>query len=554
MPKALRRDALFLLAVVILAASVRAAFAALPRVVRWDEAGYQLIARSLLEGRGYFEVVGARDLQQPPVVAYLSVAGRDLGLPIPWATAALAHVLLGGLIPIPVYLLGRDLKSKRIGAFAAVLVAMHPALAVSPLYWSTMTEPPYVLFMLCGTYAAWRAVRVGGWRWFLALGACFGLAYLTRPEALAYLLALLVFVLLWRGWAALRRPAELKSATAARLLAQVAAAGLVFFLVCTPYIVYVHRVTGRWALSGKQGITMGIAWAYAQGSQAEHDRVTAGLDPAGKEIMWLSSAQYDFSLLGWFREDPGRYVSLIRHNVKAFIAALFQEDLFRPWQVVLIALGLFAAPWSRRRAAREAFLIFALAPTLLLIALFVLSRFMAFVVPLGMLWAAEGIEVLRTWVIGNADLLAEGGRARWAGAGSSLRLLILPAAAVLLLLEGASVSLHQRSMQPFDRLQVAAWLRESVPPGSPVLLRDSEIALYANVPQVAFPNAPWEQVLAYAHDRGARYVIIDDKEIENIRPALAPLLDTSAREPLPGAAPLARLVGNGRTTLIFTLR
>lgn len=528
--------------------SVRAAFTALPRVVRWDEAGYQLIARSLLEGKGYMEVVGARDLQQPPVVAYLSVAGRGLGLPIPWATAALAHVLLGGLIPIPVYLLGRDLKSRRVGALAALLVAVHPALAVSPLYWSTMTEPPYVLFMLCGAYAAWRATHDGRWRWFLVAGLFFGLAYLTRPEALAYLLALLVFALLWRIRDAV------KGRRVPRLLAQLVAAGLVFFAVCTPYMVYVHRVTGRWALSGKQGITMGIAWAYAQGSQAEHDRVTAGLDPSGKEILWLSSEQYDVSLLGWIREDPARFVRLVRHNVGAFGSALFQEDLFRPWQIALIALGLFAVPWTRRRAAREAFLIFALAPTLSLIILFVLSRFMAFVIPIGMIWAAEGLEVLAAWGAETAILLGQGEPSRRPGLIRAFGMLVLPAVLVALLIEGAAVSVHERGSQPFDRLDVAAWLRENAPPGAPVMLRDSEIALYADLPQVAFPNAPWAQVVAYAHARGASYVVIDDKEIKTIRPALAPLLDPTSTEPLPGLTPLTRLKSGGRTTLIFALR
>ncbi len=151
---------------------------------------------------------------------------------------------------------------------------------------------------------------------------------------MAYLLALLVYILLYRGRAALAGKSAL------RLGARVVAALAVFFLVCSPYIVYVHRVTGRWTFSGKQGITMGIAWAYAQGSQAEHDRVTAGLDPSGKEIVWLSSEQYDFSLPGWIREDPGRFARLLRHNVRAFVSGLFEQDLFQPWQVILIVLGL----------------------------------------------------------------------------------------------------------------------------------------------------------------------------------------------------------------------
>lgn len=543
-----RRELLFLIAVVILAMTVRAAFTALPRVVRWDEAAYQLIARSLLAGEGYDEVVGARDLQQPPVVSYLSVAGRALGLPIPWATAAFSLILLGGLTPIPVYLLGRDLKSRRIGALAALLVAVHPALAVSPLYWSTMTEPPYVLFMLCGVYAAWRAARSGKWRWFAGMGVGFGLAYLTRPEALVYLLAMLAFVLLWRGAAAWRERRSL------RLLGQAAAGLAVFFLICAPYVVYVHRVTDRWALSGKQGVTMDISWAYAQRSQAEHDRVTASLDRSGKEIVWLSSEAYDLSLFDWIREDPARFAALFRHNVGAMFSALFEEDLFRPWQVALIALGLFAAAWSRRRARRELLLIFALAPTVSLLLFFVLSRFLPYVVAVGMIWAAEGLDTLMMWAQLTGDAISLDGGAPLGSLFSALPPFIVAAAVTLLLVEGGGVAVRERPRQPFDRVLTAQWLAANLPPGSPIMTRNSEIPLYAGLPQVAFPKASWEQVRVYGEARGARYVVIEDKEITSLRPELSPLLDDTLAEPFPGLKRLTRLDNGKRDALIFVLR
>jgi hypothetical protein len=85
------------------------------------------------------------------------------------------------------------------------------------------------------------------------------------------------------------------------------------------------------------------------------------------------------------------------------------------------------------------------------------------------------------------------------------------------------------------------------------MLRDSELALYADRPQVALPNAPWQQITDYARARGARYLVVDDKEIHSIRPDLAPLLDPAAAGSLPGLTPLARLSGGGRTTLIFAL-
>ena len=254
---------------------LRALFTALPRVVRWDEAAYQLIARNLLAGRGYFELLGARDLQQPPMVAYLSLLGFTLGLPIHWATSGVVHVLLGGLLVLPVYGLGHAIYGQRIGLIAGLLVAVFPALAVSPLYWSTMTEPPYLLFVMSGIYATWRASRSasGGWGWAAGMGLAFGLAYLTRPEALAYLAIMIAYLVFWRWWDAWsgrraparpnnpshRDPSEtpevdpasrVPSAFGRPLL--LASTAIVVFLLCAlPYVVYLHRVTGRWAFSGK---------------------------------------------------------------------------------------------------------------------------------------------------------------------------------------------------------------------------------------------------------------------------------------------------------------
>ena len=401
-----RRAGLALLLIVLIALTVRLAFAALPRVVRWDEAAYQLIARNLQDGLGYRELVGASDLQQPPMVAYLSLAGRWLGLPTAWVTAGIVQVLLGALILLPVYGLAFELsgRRRRVGLSAALLAAVHPALTVSPLYWGTMTEPPYVLFILCGVYASWRLANAGGsgggrWGWAAGLGIAFGLAYLTRPEAVAYLLLMLGFALLCRVWRQRAGPLRGRLRPALTSTLALALTSVVMFaLVAAPYVVYVHRITGRWALSGKQGITIDIAWALVNHDQAAHDRAAASLDPAGTEIMWLSPAQYDRSLIGWVREDPRRFAWQVRRNIADTMQAVFHADLLSPLLVALVALGLFARPWTRSRLRRELLLWLALAPLASLWVFFVLSRFLAIVVPICLVWAAIGLAHLGDWV------------------------------------------------------------------------------------------------------------------------------------------------------------
>ena len=113
-PVFLKNDRLLLAAIVLIAVALRVAFLALPRVVRWDEAAHQLIAHSLLAGRGFSELTGARDVQQGPLVSYLSLLGVWLRWPVSWATAGIAYVLFGSLLPLPLY--GLDAASIASGS------------------------------------------------------------------------------------------------------------------------------------------------------------------------------------------------------------------------------------------------------------------------------------------------------------------------------------------------------------------------------------------------------------------------------------------------------
>jgi len=541
-PRQIDTGMMALAAIVLLAVLLRVVFTALPRIVRADEAGYQLIARSLLAGQGYCELFGARDLQQPPLVTYLSVGGRVLGLPLPWSTALPAHVMLGSLLPLPVYGLARGVTQRRKVAFiAAVLVAIHPALAVSPLYWGTMTEPPYVLFIFCGLYAAWRFAADGGRRWAVALGAACGLAYLTRPEALLYLALGIGFVLVYR-W----RPRG-------RDLLGAGLAVAVFVLFAAPYVVYLHRATGRWEFSGKQGISMDIAWAFLTHDQVAHDRVVSALDATGQEIMWLSPEQYDRTLAGWIREDPRRFLWQVKTNARATWDALVHQDLLDPWLLALAALGFTARPLTRPRLRREMWLALALAPMAALWVFFVLSRFLAVAVPVILIWTALGVEHLTGWVAATYDRLRPGERGRAALPTMGRLLGVLPLGCVIaaLLVSGVQTARRAIATMPFDRITVGEWLASLVPEDAPVMMRNSELALYADRPAVALPDAEWPQVLNYAQARQARYLAVEDADIKRFRVQLSGLLDKA--RPLPGVRLVAERVVGSRTNLLYAI-
>ncbi len=437
-------------------------------MARWDEAAYLAIARNLLAGNGYRELVGAVDLQQPPMVAILAMIGLALHLPLAWAASGPAHLLLGSLVVLPMYGLGRELYGPRVGLMAALLGAIYPALAVSPLYWSTMTEPPYVLFILAGLYATLRCAQsLGGQTatagrplgWAALMGGAFGLGYLVRPESLVYLAMMLVYLgIVWFA-SGHHQPSK--------VLASAGIAVAITVLLALPYVLYLHRATGLWLASGKQGVSMDISWAYANDSQAMHDKAAASLDPSGKEILWLSPEGFQKTLTGWIAEDPRRFAVLVQTNIRNTWHALFHEDLFTPWIVALMALGLFGQAWTRPRLRRELVLLLALVPLAGLWVFFVLSRFLAVDVAIGLIWAAAGLAQLSRWAGDTGkNLLTKASTTRpTSGRRVSIDLLrVLPVAGtVTLLLTGCiGVAANQLPRQPFLRVETARWLSEHV--------------------------------------------------------------------------------------------
>lgn len=522
---------------VLIGMAVRFSFGCLPRMPRWDEASYLMIGRNLLAGNGYRELVGGFDMHQPPMVAFLSAAGLALKLPLNWATALPAHVLLGALVILPLYALGAALYGRLAGLLAACLGAFYPALAVNTLYWGSMTEPLFMLEVLTGLYATYRtgnSLRRGKvpWGWAGLTGWAFGLGYLTRPESLVFavvMLAYLGLLALWR-W---------RTRLAPTLLAGVVIVVTVA-LAAAPYVRYLHQVTGHWTLSGKAGTGMDISWALVNGSQPLHDQAAAALDSTGEEIMWLSHEGLTVSISDWVKADPQRFLTLIRHNLRATVEVLFSKELFNLGLAALTFLGLFSHGWQRRQWRGQLLLLLALLPIASLWIVFIESRLLVVYVAISLVWAGAGLAQLTRWAAGISQ------RARpWAGA--------LPVALVIawMLWQGVGVAREQIPTQPFYRQEAARWLAENTPPDAPVMTRNAETPLYAHRPMVAFPRADWPQVLRYAQKHDARYLVVDEWEATAVRPQLSWLLAFQPGQTRDGITERARIPRPGRDTLIF---
>lgn len=158
----------------------------------------------------------------PPVyVAYLSVFSF-LGLDtIRWHQ--IASIVLGTVSIVVAGLLGRSLRSSRVGLLAAIGIAFYVNVWLSDLL--VMSETAAVLFALLTTAAGLRFWRRPE-RWNAALfGAVAALAALSRAELVLYL-PVVAAVALWRAPLLWRE----------RLL-RLAIAGIVCVVVLSPWVI-----------------------------------------------------------------------------------------------------------------------------------------------------------------------------------------------------------------------------------------------------------------------------------------------------------------------------
>src|SRR5262249_15051474 len=132
----------------------------------------------------------------------------------------------------------RHIYGRRVALIAAALAACHPLLLF--LSGVTYSETIYLPLVIAGTYCGLRCVQGEGFPFGPLCGTAFGLAYLTRPEALMYPIIFSAAVLIVG-----RRRDILLIVLPAMLLA-------------APYVAYLSTQTGSLRLEGKSFMNYAI--------------------------------------------------------------------------------------------------------------------------------------------------------------------------------------------------------------------------------------------------------------------------------------------------------
>lgn len=509
------------------------------RIVWGDEPFYLWLGRNWLTGHGY-TFTGYQDVHHTPLFPLLSgifyLMTGDLQV-----SSNIVYVICGALFVIPIYLIGYEMYGRRAAVLAAVLAGVWPAITVAVLHWGTMTEPPYLLFIYSGIYCGLLALRERG-RWpALFAGAFLALAYLTRPEAIGYLVAIV-------GLIAIVRLGERRLFTR-RTMATLLLVILGYMLFFFPYAYYVRQTTGEWMVSEKAGVTYVTSKSLAYGDTVTFDKLTWGLDSAGTEVFFFSPESYNVSIIEVIRQDPWDFVRLFYTNVRRFWNSLLSIRLFPYWLLPLIVLGWMKRPWSRDRLKIELYLLAAISPVLGFLVFFIQDRYILALVPGLIIWAASGLSVVQEWLEATLVTLAPYVKPRLA----QLAAVGLPLLFVLGYL-AASVPTVIRAANTgswrWEHRTIGLWLRDNTPPGGIVETRYPAIAFYAEKRWIPSPNAPIADALRYSKIKNATYWVVDQRETAKLRPQFAPLLEGEAT---PDLVPIYTDTSSSEKLIVYRL-
>ncbi len=406
-----------LLTVIVLASfAVRAAAWAYwgTGAIESEGAEYARIAENLRSGVGYVGLVtpGAQ-LNFNPLFPLL-IAGASFVTHNYELAARLVALVMGGLLPLPVFGVASRLFDRRVGFIAALLVSLHPLLL--NLSFSAFSEGPYTTLFLCATYVVILALDRTSARIWLLVGVAFGLTWLVRAEASAALAIAVLFALLAThgNWS---------------IRCKRAAAAVVAFLVCTlPVVIFIYRSTGEVRLevksqiffyTGKRILTAERNPGADYESPGGHHEVPSPEPNVESWQRWQDKWAFygiDSNTTGMgfplrrhsevIRETNVRVKDMLilivkgtRENAPVVFQRLSSDWFGAPLLPALALLGAVRRPWRGPQAAGRLFVLLVMAAPVLatFFALWSEARYYFVLVPLLSIWAANGLLEIGRW-------------------------------------------------------------------------------------------------------------------------------------------------------------
>jgi 4-amino-4-deoxy-L-arabinose transferase-like glycosyltransferase len=527
-----RRYAVLVAATVVLALVLRAWALYVRAALDYDETYYYLLGKSLFDGKGYM-LNGLPHTAFPPLYPiFCGLTGLVSSTPL--FCTALISVIAGALLPIPVYFLAKDMYNRRVGVMAAALTAVWPTLwffAVRnipyPMRMYCGSEPLFITLFIAGLLYLWLAARRDTiWHGALA-GALIGLSVLARNEATVMFAFLFVWFVVDRFlYSALPRRAQ---------AVQAAVVAVAFVIAVSPWVIYVHSVSGKWGMGSKLSnltrtrpglynwIQKGISVGYVKIHYELNADATQFEDDYWGVTDWhkhhKSTAGGVKAALKLVTHPDGRWLPVLWHIFTDNLPPLVPRYI---WPVLLLGVVLPPSKFSWNRGALlYATLIFVL--VLQAVVIYAIARFQLPILPLFAILAARGLDAVCRGAAFVTGILTK--RLFLEPAGYA----VVAAAAMGLMIWGGvwlnselpkMIHMHGSiSSNKYDA-ELSSALKTALPPGSSVMCNKPWIPLYAGLQWRASPFGASERLAKYAISQRIDFAILGTWQMPKVQPGM----------------------------------
>ncbi len=472
-----------------------------------DEVLYLLVGYNLWHGKGFSLLGYPMTMVHPllPCIAgFFSLFTHHLEV-----GTNVVYVVFGALTVLPYYLLVRDTCGSNVARIATFMLATYPPLLLS-FYWGSMTEPLHTFWIVLSMYLFHKAIETERDSLFGLAGIASAFLYLSRSEGFLFFLVFGLYLV--------TSNAIQKRLCTRASLTHITIYTMCFLVVAMPYPLFLKKHTGSLSISGKVKL---ILLAGAMDS-ATRERYVGKLTEDGESFFNYEDLVKDKSVLEMIVEHPKVLVGGSFLQLKQFVVTLISWKVYPFFLLPFLLLGLFDAPWDRRRLKTEVFLWASCTPFLVFLSFLIWPRYLLPLTPILLVWTARGVRAFVDWT--HTSTLTIGARPTTAKKLSITLPILLVALPLLGILIAKPVKARLLVQYPVEYKTAGQWMDAHLPPKALILARKPEVAYYARRFMHPLPNEDLERIIRYARLHAIEYLVVDDFSIAT-RPQLSFLLE-----------------------------
>jgi hypothetical protein len=435
-----------------------------------DSAAYGFMARDFLKG------LFAKGLAIPGHPLYpLLISLFSPGTAHAEITGRLLSLFFGTFALLPLFYLVKQSIGRKEAILSALFYTFHPYLvAYSGMF---LTEATYWGVVVLSVYFFWTGLQNAN-LWKMGLSGLFlGLAYLTRPEGIGYVLVYLAWIV---GDSILKKKWFKAPVLIGALVSSVVVMGI-------PYVIYIHQETGQWLIS-KKALDAQSQLLKKDIEKIQSTKAVEGHQPEQKN-----------SKIGWITRN-------ILHHLPSVIYHYLRAYHFSLW--LFLFFGLIRV--RKKLIPYELFLASLVLFHLVSLSTFTPStiRFSVPLIPLSLFWAGAGMLEMKG-IIEKIKIPSP----EKAVVGIALFVILIQ------LPQGLTPERRHRA----DQKRIGLWLKQHTLQDAIIMSSRPQEAFYAEREWVMFPvetlstlnpGPSYDEVIRLAKAKGVRYILVSKQTFE----------------------------------------